>query len=75
MKTFTSWESNLLRDSTAISVVLLPPAQPGGGGGQTTDKCMSWNTSTSRYSDDVKVCIGFYIDDCSGFPYFQLDDW
>ncbi len=34
-------------------------------GGGDTDKCMPRNPSIGRYSDDVKVCIGFYLDSYS----------
>jgi hypothetical protein len=34
-------------------------------GGGDTDKCMPRNLSIGRYSDDVKVCIGFYLDSYS----------
>jgi hypothetical protein len=35
------------------------------GGGGDTDKCRPRNPSIGRYSDDVKVCIAFYIDSYS----------
>ncbi len=36
-----------------------------GEGGGDKDKCMLWNPSINRYSYDVKVCIGFYLDSYS----------
>jgi hypothetical protein len=36
-----------------------------GGGGENTNKCMPRNPSIGRYFDNVKVCIGFYLDSYS----------
>jgi hypothetical protein len=48
-------------------------------GGGDTDNCMPWNLSIGRYSDDVKVCIGFSLDSYSlvegketGVPLFAI---
>jgi hypothetical protein len=44
------------REAHGASVVLA---------GGDTDKCMPRNLSIGSYSDDVKVCIGFYLDSYS----------
>jgi hypothetical protein len=37
-------------------------------GGGDTDKCMPQNPLIGRYSDDVQVYTGFYIDSYSLMP-------
>jgi hypothetical protein len=46
-------------------------------GGGDTEKCMPRNPSIGCYSDDVKVCIGFYLNSYS-LPVTncaKIDDW
>jgi hypothetical protein len=70
--------SDLLTDSAAISIQYFTPTNPPpppaniyrekerflGGGGIKTNVCRGI-PSIGRYSDDVKVCIGFYLDSYS----------